>query len=116
MLVEGAISPSVSGATVTLTYESPKGSFNSTVTTGATGHYSDVLTPLEAGLWRVHASWPGNATHTGATSASVHFTVQDTPGFQIPGFPFEAIIIGLVLGIGVFVLRKGGSGVVPSPA
>ena len=75
--ISGSISPSVSGAKVTITYTKPDGSiFTRTVFTGADGSYSDSYTPTEKGEWSVKASWEGDAYYEGASSSSVSFTVE----------------------------------------
>jgi peptide/nickel transport system substrate-binding protein len=75
--VSGAIGPTVSDATVTLTYRKPDGStITRTVTTGADGSYSDSYQPEGEGSWSVTASWDGDSTHEGASCSSQSFTVK----------------------------------------
>ncbi len=86
LVVAGAITPPLSGITVTVMYQRPDGSTgNRTVTTTVDGHYSDTYTPTTTGTWRVTASWAGNATHGSATSAAQSFTVTAKPFLETPG-------------------------------
>jgi len=78
--VSGAVSPAVSGATVTLTYTKPDGStFTRSVTTSSSGTYSDTYTPDQLGTYSVQASWDGNSDYKGAASGKASFTVTKKP-------------------------------------
>jgi Ca-activated chloride channel family protein len=77
--VSGAISPAISNATVTLTYVKPDGSTVMRTSSTNLGDYHEVYLPDMLGLWRVSASWDGDATHEGASSAEVMFTVSKRP-------------------------------------
>ncbi len=75
--VSGAITPSRSGVTVTLSYTLPNATIRTrTVTSASDGKYSDTYTPSIVGSWSVKASWDGDASYAGATSSSVSFTVS----------------------------------------
>ncbi len=99
--VTGSIQPPVTGASVTLTYTGPGGSkVTRAVNTGQDGSYGDSYEPQEAGLWRVEASWEGDAGHQSSSSQPSEFTVlepEEPPG-GIPGFPHGSMVIGLLLG------------------
>ncbi len=80
--VSGSTSPTVPGATLTLTYKKPDATtFTRTVTTGSGGSYSDAYEPDAAGSWSVSASWAGDSTHEGASSLSASFTVKKSGCF-----------------------------------
>ncbi len=73
----GAISPAVSGATVSLSFKKETTSIPVTATTGADGKYSTVYKPASTGSWTVSASWAGNTVYNGATSQPAAFTVNE---------------------------------------
>jgi PKD repeat protein len=73
--ISGFISPPISNATVTLTYTKPDGSTFTKTSTTTPSNYSDIYTPDMGGTWSISASWEGDATHEGATSSSISFTV-----------------------------------------
>jgi len=78
--ISGAITPAVSGVTVTLTFTRPDGSITTISTsTGADGSYTVTYTPNMIGSWSVVASWIGDDTHFGATSPAVSFTITRIP-------------------------------------
>jgi len=99
--IQGLISPARPGKNVTLTYIMPdERIFTRTVITGSDGSYNDAFTPDAVGSWNVKASWEGDSTHADATSQSTSFTVEEKPSIGgIPGFPYESIILGLLLGV-----------------
>ena len=75
--ISGAINPSLSMKTVTLTYKKPDGStFNRTTITNSYGSYSDIYIPDTLGSWSVTASWDGDSTHDGSSRSSKSFTVK----------------------------------------
>ncbi len=76
LTVSGSITPPISGVTVTLTYTKPDGSTFTKTSTTNPGDYSDVYVPDMLGSWSVSASWDGDATHEGASSQEVIFTVS----------------------------------------
>ena len=119
--VRGGTIPSLSGITVTLTYTKPDmTTMTSTVTTGTDGTYEDSITPDAAGIWRVEASWTGDATHQAATSLETWFDVTVPPAGGVvqpvtaAGMPAEvtygiiAMIVIAIVAIAVvwFVGRK----------
>ena len=93
--VSGAISPTVAGVTVTLTYTKPDGStFTHSVTTSPSGTYSDTYTPDKIGTYSVQASWAGNNDYKGATSDKVSFTVTKKPSSISISLSSNNIIVG----------------------
>jgi len=72
--ISGAINPSLSMRTVTLTYKKPDGStFYRTTTTNSYGRYSDTYPVSALGSWSIMASWEGDSTYDGATSSLTSF-------------------------------------------
>ena len=74
--VSGAVTPAVSGATVTLLYKLGSTEVTRQATTGADGKYSDSYSPSATGSWTVTASWAGNTQYSGAASQAATFTVS----------------------------------------
>jgi hypothetical protein len=75
--ISGTVSPTISGATVTLTYRKPDGStITRTVTTSSDGSFSDSFQPEGEGSWSVTTTWDGDTTHDGASCSSQSFTVK----------------------------------------
>jgi hypothetical protein len=71
--ITGTLTPALAGAQITLTYthqtQGPLETITNTVTTDATGNYTDTSTiPNDVGQWNVTASYPGDSTHAPATS------------------------------------------------
>jgi hypothetical protein len=75
--ISGSIDPLHGGVEVVLTYTRPNTTIlQRNVTTSGDGSYSDTLAPDQAGLWRVRASWGGDADNMGAVSSTVKFIVS----------------------------------------
>jgi parallel beta-helix repeat protein len=75
--VSGTIIPARSGVNVTLSYTMPNSNVLTRIVASASdGSYSDTYDPSVLGSWSVIASWPGDSTSAGATSASAFFTVS----------------------------------------
>jgi len=76
--ISGGITPYIE-VPVTLTFIRPDGtSLQRSTWTEVTGwgsYYSYTFTPDMEGVWRVHASWPGNDEYYGDTTDMVNFTV-----------------------------------------
>jgi hypothetical protein len=116
LTVSGSIQPSVSGANVTLIYTKPDGSsITRHIITGVDGSYSDSYEPSQLGSWWIEVSWDGDHGHHASRSQSIELSViepepeaeESSEGRGIPGFPLEATIIGLTLGLGVhFSMRR----------
>ena len=113
--VSGSIEPSIPGANVTLTFTNPSGSsITRYLTTEADGGYHHSYEPSEPGMWRVEASWDGDSGHHASRSQSIEFSViesepeteESSEGGGIPGFPLEATIVGLMLGIGFYLMSR----------
>jgi len=117
LTVSGSIEPSVSGANVTLIYTKPDdSSMLRHILTEADSSYSDSFEPSELGTWWIEASWDGDQGHHASRSQPVELSViepgpktESSKGVRIPGFPLEATIAGLMLGIGVYLMSRGRS-------
>ena len=107
--VSGRLSPVVPGAAVVLTYIDPDGNENiRNTSTDRDGAYSDSFRPDGEGAWKVGASWEGDQGHHPAASAQQAFTVREAElsgGGGIPGFPIEAVALGLLLSV-TYALMK----------
>jgi hypothetical protein len=89
--------PTISDAIISLRYIKPEGTeMNYSVQTNVNGAYSDNVTPLERGIWKVRASWKGDETWEGAVSSEVSFTVIGAFRFPVETL-ISSIIIVLVL-------------------
>jgi hypothetical protein len=76
VLVEGVLSPAVSGAVVTINYTRPDGTIVSrAVPIDAAGGFRDAFKPDVDGVWRIRAGWAGDATHSPALSPVYELTV-----------------------------------------
>jgi hypothetical protein len=79
--VTGIIDPLHDGVEVTLEYTRPVDeAFNRTVTSMVNGSYSDTIFPNKDGMWRVQASWLGDADTPGNVSSEVKFLVSTVSG------------------------------------
>ncbi len=102
--VSGRIEPPVEGAHVTLNFIDPD-DFHSVevTTTDGEGSFEYIFEPPEAGYWSVESSWEGDAGHTASGSGEEVLQVQEMAepddGGGIPGFPWESLLMGLLLGI-----------------
>jgi hypothetical protein len=66
---DGDLGPSIGSATVTIVYTSPSGSTTThTVTTDASGAYSDSLHANEIGTWHVQSHFGGDSQYLGSDS------------------------------------------------
>jgi len=73
----GTLSPPLGQTTITIVYTPATGSpITHTVTTDATGNYTDQITLTTIGLWQAQAHWTGNTTYLPATSAPCSFIVR----------------------------------------
>jgi hypothetical protein len=76
IIISGSINPPLAKAEITLTFEMPTGlTFTKAVLTDSDGSFSYVLIPKDVGIWKLHASWPGNENYEGASSPTLLFTV-----------------------------------------
>jgi hypothetical protein len=97
--VSGVINATVSGETVTLTYTKPDSStITRSVTTKPDGSYSDQYTPEATGSWSISASWAGDSTYDGATSAVQTFEVNQQEETSTP-LPMEVVVVVVVIGV-----------------
>jgi len=121
--IHGHITPNVIGAIVTITIRSNATNSQEEqvpVTTNQHSGYEywlrNIGYPLE---FEVEASWDGNSEYNGASSEFLSFETywSDQPEDDrnwweiifgdIPGFPWESILIGALLGLGtIHLLRK----------
>jgi len=75
--VTGTLTPALAGVQITLTYTRPDGAVvNRTVTTDASGSFTDTFKPDMDGVWKVKARWPGNVNYVSAVSDEVSFKVK----------------------------------------
>ena len=79
--VSGAITPTVAGAVVTLTYTGGALNVTRSATTGSDGKFNDTYTPNIAASWSVRASWIGNNVFAGSVSQPAQFTVMEPPSW-----------------------------------
>ena len=95
------------GQNVTLTYTKPDGKeVRKTVTAGEDGSFLDRLTADAGGTWRVKATMEGNASVEAASSETVQFNAEAaSPLSQIP-VAWEAVLVGVSLGVILLVVRK----------
>jgi len=95
------------GQNVTLTYTKPDGKeVRKTVTAGEDGSFLDKLTADAGGTWRVKATMEGNAAVEAASSETVQFNAEAaSPLSQIP-VAWEAVLVGVSLGVILLVVRK----------
>jgi hypothetical protein len=76
IIISGSINPPLAKAEITLTFEMPTGlTFTKAVLTDSDGSFSYALIPKDVGIWKLHASWPGNDNYEGASSPALLFTV-----------------------------------------
>jgi len=112
--VSGSIEPPVPGANITLKYTLPGGNvITEVVTAGTDGAYTDAFEPSDAGSWGVEASWEGDPGHNPSASGTLEFTVTEPKQESeaesegegdIPGFPWESTMLGLVTGFLVLLM------------
>jgi hypothetical protein len=70
LAVSGALSPSVSGAAITIAFHSPNGStVTDSVTADTAGGYTDSTAATSPGQWTIQASYGGDATDQPSASA-----------------------------------------------
>ncbi len=67
--ISGNLSPNVVGATIHVSYSSPKaGTTRHDTSTDVNGDYKDALSPTTADTYTVQASWDGDGAHKAASS------------------------------------------------
>ena len=115
LTVSGRISPPQSGETVIIEYGSM--GENSAVTTQSDGAFEDVFVIPDTlgGITTVKVSWGGSVTHHGSENSDTVRVNTESGGSLnddnwweiIPGFPFESIIIGGLLGlITIYMIQR----------
>jgi len=119
LTVNGMISPTVSGATVTLTYTKPDATIlTRTVTSETNGSFHDAYALKIEGSWNVKASWEGDFPYAGATSSSVSFTVSKTTtstGTNLATGAAVLIILAVAVAGGIFYIGKRRKTKPPAP-
>jgi hypothetical protein len=95
------------GQEVTLTYTKPDGKeVKKTVTTDEDGSFLDKLRADAGGAWKVRVTMEGNAAVEAASSETISFNAEATsPLSQIP-IPWEAMFVGVSLGVILLVMRR----------
>jgi len=74
--LEGTLTP-IQIATITLTYTKPDGTTTTkTIASDGAGAFTDISKLDQAGIWKVQASWEGNAQYEAAVSVPVSVTAQ----------------------------------------
>lgn len=112
LTVSGDLQPSVPEASISLTYTGPDGSQEvEAVTTGGGGTYTHSFEADEVGSWKVQASWEGDLGHDPSTSVERTFVVEEvveepSGGGGIPGFPVEAVVLGLTIGLVLIISKR----------
>lgn len=101
----GSLTPSLAGAKIVITLVDPDGDTSQRISsTASDGTYTDTITPNDLGKWKVSSTWMGDDTHMGSSSTEVTFTVEERGG--IPGFPINAVLIGVIILVVVLVNRR----------
>ena len=75
--VSGAITPSVAGVAVTLTYTGVAINVTRPVVTSSGGTFNDTFTPASSASWSVRASWAGDSLYIGSVSLQAQFIVTE---------------------------------------
>jgi hypothetical protein len=101
--VAGLLFPAIPKASVTITYEMPRGGVvDRTVITASDGSFTDTYKLDELGNWVVTANWKGDEKYKGATSQSLTCVVEESP-YVIAGW---IILAAVILIAGALFLRK----------
>ena len=111
LTVSGGLQPSVPEASISLTYTGPDGSQEVEAVTMGGGVYTHSFEPDEVGSWKVQASWEGDLGHYPSTSVERTFFVEEVAeessgGGGIPGFPVEAVVLGLTIGLVLIISKR----------
>ena len=111
LTVSGDLQPSVPEASISLTYTWPDGSQEVEAVTMGGGVYTHSFEPDEVGSWKVQASWEGDLGHYPSTSVERTFFVEEVAeessgGGGIPGFPVEAVVLGLTIGLVLIISKR----------
>lgn len=93
------VQPEIHNIDAELTITEPDGSMTHQTITLADGSYQFSYTPEQLGEYSIQAEWAGDLGHSGSTSASIGFTVQEEtpPDEGIPGYPVISMILGLTI-------------------
>jgi len=104
LTVSVEVQPEIHDIDAELTITEPDGSMIHQTITLADGSYQFNLTPEQLGEYSVQAEWSGDLGHSGSTSASIGFTVQEEapPDEGIPGYP----VISMFLGLAIYLMSR----------
>jgi len=93
------VQPEIHNIDAELTITEPDGSMTHQTITLADGSYQFSYTPEQLGEYSIQVEWAGDLGHSGSTSASIGFTVQEEtpPDEGIPGYPVISMILGLTI-------------------
>ena len=99
LMISGSIEPAVQDVEIYILYTKPDGTTERrTAVTGSDGGFSDSIIPTDTGTWTAGAIWEGDSTHLASESEEVIMRVEGKKSpVIIPGFPYESIVLGLVL-------------------
>ena len=121
--VSGEISPSVSGASISLIYTRPDGTeFPRTIAASSAGAFSDQYIPDKVGVWKVSAEYNGDSAHKGSKSSLLEFQVTEKTFLELIQQNALWVVIGIIavaaLGGGIYMTtrRRGGERRGPPPA
>jgi len=122
LLVSGSISPIISGANISLIFDPPVETARPSVfrhaLTQLDGSFQREIEISTVGDWKVNAFWGGSDTYSSSESIQKTFNVKEPGGEgnwiedlfgsqSIPGFPWESILMGVLIGLGtIFFLKK----------
>jgi hypothetical protein len=104
--VAGSINPVQQDISVNLVYEQPDNKLiQTTVRTALDGTFKDSFQPLHEGVWKVNASWGGNADYNGSWADS-YFTVF-SPSSIVVSTTNDHIIAGLDNDVTIAIKNNG---------
>jgi hypothetical protein len=104
--VAGSINPVQQDVPVDLVYEQPDNKLiQTTVRTALDGTFKDSFQPLHEGVWKVNASWDGNADYNGSWADS-YFTVF-SPSSIVVSTTNDHIIAGLDNDVTIAIRNNG---------
>jgi hypothetical protein len=104
----GSLTPTLAGAKIVITLISPDGDISQRISsTASDGTYTDTFKPGNLGKWKVSSTWMGDDTHMSSSSAEGTFNVEEKGG--IPGFPINAVLIGVIVSTVILVYKRTGS-------
>ena len=116
----GFISPLKSGETVQLRIGLPNGTeWTKPTTTRPEGYFNHTFQANLEGIWNFTASWSGDETYLGATSAVQYLTVKEkfrkVDYSPMVALSAASVAAGLALALGVGLKRRAGYRLRPTP-